>query len=158
MPTTPGLLQETLNADFVDGKHASDLGGGSDMVRSLYRRVTLAEINAGLILLAVPADKAFRLVDLILKPSFPDGPTGDSTPIHVALHCGTATLVNIAEGLFVGLASVDLDYLIAAGGTGSTALAAQAAGDDVHVSKSSGETIAVPDYIDFILTYVLEDA
>lgn len=128
------------------------LAGAIDsVVYNLRSRCTLAEINAGKTLVAVPATKAFRLIDC--KAIAYGGSVGTVTTVDVKV--GAAVLVAFAQ------AGLTQSTVLKDGGANAAVLAdgasyvAQGAGDDLVVIKAGADADTATG-VDIIVTYALD--
>lgn len=126
----------------------------SGAVLNVRKRLTIAQVNAGVELVAAVSGKSIRMVDC--KAIAIGGAAGAVTTVDVT---GTSTtsrkLVAFAQ------ASLTQSTVLTAGGSGATVLAdgasytANDAGTAINVSKT-GSSITTATHIDVIFDYVLE--
>ena len=126
----------------------------SGAVLNVRKRLTIAQVNAGVELVAAVSGKSIRMVDC--KAIAVGGAAGAVTTVDVT---GTSTtsrkLVAFAQ------ASLTQSTVLTAGGSGATVLAdgasytANDAGTAINVSKT-GSSITTATHIDVIFDYVLE--
>lgn len=130
---------------------------GDKVVRTIRRRCTIAEVNAGVTLLAAVAGYAYRMVRC--------------TAIAIGGNAGTVTTVDVlatqaASGVkLVAFAQANLtrSAVLKDGGTGATVLAdgasyvANDANTAITVGKTGGD-VDTATHVDVSFTYVLEAA
>lgn len=128
------------------------LAGAVDhVVYSVRARCTVAEINAGKTLVAVPASKQFRLVGC--KAIAYGGAVGTTTTVDVKV--GAAKLVAFAQASLLQSAVLSDSTAGAAVLADGASYVAQSAGDDVTIGKTGGDADTATG-VDIILSYCLE--
>ena len=120
------------------------------MVHCLVVDASVAEINAGHVLVTVPENRQFQLVDL--KQVAIGGTVGTTTSVEVG--CGAADLTSTTAATLADSAVIQMDT------SGVTVLAdgasfsAQTAGVDLSVSKTGGDADTATG-VRFIISYML---
>jgi len=126
-------------------------GAGDPVVYNQYHRVTRAEVNAGHVLVAVPADKQFRLIDVKVI-AYGGAATGLTTLdiLDGATKLVTFAQENLTQNAVLGVQSTGATVL-----DDGASFTARAAGNDISIGKT-GNALATATGIDVNLTYALE--
>lgn len=136
------------NRAFVDGS-------GNPITRTLRTRVTTAQVNAGLTLLAAIAGLKYRLIDVTLIAVGGAAATATAVVILATQAAGSATLVSAA------VAALTQSAVVKPNSANVTVLADGASfiQNDVNTGVTIGKTggtLATATAIDVILTYAIE--
>lgn len=131
----------------------SQAGGGA--VFELRRRVTIAEINAGLVLLTARANRKLRLIDAKLIAI--GGAVGGATTVDIL---GTQAAGSV-KLLAVAIAALTQSAVVRAGAANATVLAdgASFVANDVNTAISIGKTggdATTATHVDVSLSYAHE--
>jgi hypothetical protein len=124
------------------------------VVLNVRKRLTVAQVNAGVELVAAVSGKSIRMVDC--KAIAIGGAAGAVTTVDV-----TGTLTNSRKLVAFAQASLTQSTVLTAGGSGAAVLAdgasytANDAGTAINVSKT-GSSVTTATHIDVIFDYVLE--
>lgn len=124
------------------------------VVLNVRKRLTIAQVNAGVELVAAVSGKSIRMVSC--KAISVGGAAGAVTTVDV-----TGTLSTSRKLVAFAQASLTQSTVLTAGGSGTTVLAdgasytANDAGTAINVSKT-GSSVTTATHIDVIFDYVLE--
>lgn len=140
----------------IDGTNRALVdGSGNPITRTLRMRVTTAQINAGLTLLAAIAGLKYRLIDCTLIAVGGAAATATAVVILATQAAGSATLISAAVAALTQSTVVKPN-------TGSVTVLADGASfiqNDVNTAITVGKTggsLATATAIDVILTYAIE--
>lgn len=125
-------------------------------VQNLRTRATVAQINAGLTLLAAVPGYAYRLVDITLI-AIGGAASGATAVVILGTRTGAVTLISAAVAALTQSAVVKpntANVTVLADGASYTPLDANTA---VTIGKTGG-SLATSTHVDVILNYVLEEA
>ena len=155
-PTANGVYVDGLTDELVVGTGTSGTSASNmPQIRVLRQRVTLAQVNAGLVLLAAIAGRKYRLLDarcIAIGGAAAAGTTVDITGVQSS---STVKLVSFAQ------ASLTQSTVLYPGLSGVTVLAdgASFAQNDVNTAISiskTGSAFTTATNFDVVLVYTLE--